>query len=558
MTINSRSAARRFFKVINLFVRIFWSFFSLKFKALWHKPGWKDTRREELYFLEARRFRNTAVEMGGLLIKLGQFLSTRVDILPQSATRELAGLQDEVPAVAFQDIAALLVNEFNMPLHEVYAHMDETPLASASLGQVHQAELPGGEIVAVKVLRPGIERLIDIDLRAMRRVIGGLKLLTDWQKWVDFDAIYEEFAVTLREELDYLQEGKNAETIAQNSAADPDLIVPRIHWDYTRRRVLTMEFMQGMKVTDYQSLEKAGINRSRLAQKLLEIYVKQILVDGFFHADPHPGNLFIDAEGRIIMIDFGMMGTISPDLRNTLIQMVLAMVAREHHKVVFYLKQVGFVRRDADDEILARAVGLFLEQTLGEGLKSFDQDVMILLDDLEKLLYEQPFQIPARFTFLGRALGTLYGICIGLDSKISFLDAGKPYLKQFMPKQARPSQIIKEKGAALGTALVEVPPLLEKTLRRAEQGQLEVKIPLKNVEAALMQNAQASYAIAWGIVLGSSLLGTVYLYVHHFTVAARWGGAASVIFFLILLAKTRTRQRSRMPRHPEGIPKGRY
>lgn len=548
---------RRFFKVINLFIQIFWSFFSLKFKALWHKPGWKDIRREELYLLEARRFRNTAVEMGGLLIKLGQFLSTRVDILPPSATRELAGLQDEVPPVAFQDIVALLESEFNKPLQEVYDDMDETPLASASLGQVHRAQLSSGEIVAVKVLRPGIEKLIDIDLRAMRRVIDGIKLLTDWSKWVDFDAIYEEFAVTLLEELDYLQEGRNAETIAQNSAADPDLVVPHIHWEYTRQRVLTMEFMQGMKVTDYQGLEAAGLSRPRLASKLLEIYVKQILVDGFFHADPHPGNLFIDADGRVIMIDFGMMGTISPDLRATLIQMVLAMVEREHRKVVFYLKQVGFLRRDADDEILAQAVGLFLEQILGEGLKSFDQDVMILLDDLEKLLYEQPFQIPAQFTFLGRALGTLYGICIGLDSKISFLDAGKPYLKQFMPKQARPSQIIKDKGTALGKALVEVPPLLEKTLRRAEQGRLEVKIPLKDIEAALLQNTQASYAVAWAIVLASSLLGTVYLYVHHFTVAARWGVAISGLIFLILLGKTRANQSRRALRHPEGIPKGR-
>ena len=512
MKYNSWVGLKRFYKVIKLFINIFWAFYSLRIKALWHADGWKEKRRNELYFSEARRFRITAVEMGGLLIKLGQFLSTRVDILPQSTTRELAGLQDEVPPVAYQDICQVLASEFGRPFNEVYSYLDHSPQASASLGQVHQAKLPDGQLVAVKILRPGIEKLIEIDLRAMRQVIKFLQWFTNWQQWVDFDAIYREFADTLREELNYLQEGKNAETIARNSVQDPDLIVPRIHWDYTRQRVLTMEFMEGMKVSDYESLERAGVNRSKLAHKLLEIYIKQILVDGFFHADPHPGNLFIDSTGKVIMIDFGMVGTIAPDLRDTLIKMVLAMVGRDHLQVVFYLKQVGFVRREADNELLARAIGLFLEQILGTGINLRNNDMGSLLEDLEELLYEQPFQIPAKFTFMGRALGTLYGLCIGLDADISFLDAAKPYLKQFMPEEARPWTIIKEKGAALGNALVEVPPLLEKVLRRTERGDLELKLPLRNLEEAIEQNTRANHAIAWGIVFGATLLSSVYLY----------------------------------------------
>ncbi len=557
MKYNPWVGIKRFYKVINLFLKMFWAFYSLKIKALWHAAGWKEKRRNELYLSEAQRFRHTAVEMGGLLIKLGQFLSTRVDILPQSTTRELAGLQDEVPPVAYQDICKVLESEFGQPLTEVYPYLAEIPQASASLGQVHQAKLPDGQLVAVKILRPGIEKLIDIDLRAMKQVINFLKWFTDWQQWVDFDAIYREFADTLREELNYLQEGKNAETIAQNNAQDPGLIVPRIHWDYTRQRVLTMEFMEGMKVTDYESLAKAGVSRPKLAHKLLEIYIKQILIDGFFHADPHPGNLFIDPAGKVIMIDFGMVGTISPELRDTLIKMVLAMVGRDHLQVVFYLKQVGFVRREADNELLARAVGLFLEQILGTGINLLNNDMGSLLEDLEELLYEQPFQIPAKFTFMGRALGTLYGLCIGLDKDISFLDAAKPYLKQFMPEEARPWSIIKEKGAALGTALVEVPALLEKVLRRAERGDLELKLPLRNLEEAIEQNTRASYAIAWGIAFGASLLVSVYLYVQHFIIEARWGLAACFIFFLILLAKTRFNRRRPVLRHPGGISKGR-
>lgn len=557
MKYNSWMGIKRFFRVISLFFHIFWSFYSLKIKTLWHADGWKEERREELYVSEARLFRNTAVEMGGLLIKLGQFFSTRVDIFPQSTTRELANLQDEVPAVDFKEICQVLEREFGKPLHEIYPVLDLNPLASASLGQVHEAELFGGDKVAVKILRPHIEKLIDIDLRAVRQVIGWIKFFTDWQRWVDFDAIYREFEETLREELNYLQEGKNAETIAANSAEDKELIVPKIYWDYTRQRVLTMEYMDGFKVTDYAGLEKAGIDRAKLARRLLEIYVKQILVDGFFHADPHPGNLFIAPDGKVIMIDFGMVGSISPELKDKLIKMVLAMVDRDNLQVVYYLKQVGFLRRDADDNLIARAVGVFLEQLLGQGIDLFDNDLKNLLDDLEEILYEQPFQIPARFTFLGRALGTLYGICIGLDKDISFLDAGKPYLKQFMPEEARPLKLIKDKAVAWGSALIEGPPLLTKVLRQVERGDLELKLPLKNLQENLEQNTRANLAIAWGIVLAAVMLSTVCLYVNGFTVEARWGAGATLIVTLLFISKTKIQSRKRILHHPEAIKKNR-
>lgn len=557
MYYNSFIGIKRFFTVMNLNISIFWAFYSLKFKAIWHEAGWKEKRREELYLSEAQRFRRTAVELGGLLIKLGQFLSTRVDILPQSTTRELAGLQDEVPPVAYHEICKVLSNEFGRPLLDVYSYLEEKPLASASLGQVHKATLPDGQLAAVKVLRPGIEKLIDIDLRAMRQVIKLLKWFTNWQQWVDFDAIYREFADTLWEELNYLQEGKNAETIARNNAQDPNLIVPRIYWDFTRQRVLTMEFMAGMKITDYASLEAAAVSRSKLASRLLEIYIKQILVDGFFHADPHPGNLFIDPAGRVILLDFGMVGTIDPKLRDTLIKMVLAMVGRDHQQVVFYLKQVGFVRWDANNELLARSIGLFLEQVLGKGMNLQNNDMRVLLEDLEELLYEQPFQIPAKFTFMGRALGTLYGLCVGLDESISFLDAAKPYLKQFMPKEAHPFKIIKEKGTAIGTALIEVPPLLEKVLRRAESGNLELKLPLRSLEEAIEQNTRASHAIAWAVALAALLLSSVFLYTQHFIIEARWTLAGTGLAFFAFLRKTRSPRSKRVFQHPEGLKKRR-
>jgi predicted unusual protein kinase regulating ubiquinone biosynthesis (AarF/ABC1/UbiB family) len=257
------------------------------------------------------------------------------------------------------------------------------------------------------------------------------------------------------------------------------------------------------------------------------------------------------------MIDFGMVGSISPELKEKLIKMVLAMVDRDNIQVVYYLKQVGFLRRDADDTLIARAVGVFLEQLLGQGTDLFQNDLKDLLDDLEEILYEQPFQIPARFTFLGRALGTLYGICIGLDKDISFLDAAKPYLKQFMPKEARPLKLIKDKAAVLGSSLVEVPPLMAKVLRQAERGDLELKLPLKNLQENMEQNTRASLAIAWAIVFAAVLLCSVYLYVHGFIMEARWGMGVTIITGLVFFTKTKMNNRKRVMHHPEGIKKTR-
>ncbi len=326
--------------------------------------------------------------------------------------------------------------------------------------------------MAVKIQRPGIEELVDTDLKAVRRVIDLIKRLTDWEQYADFDAIYREFSTIVHEELDYIHEGHNAETIAANLAGDQDVIIPRIYWEYTTRRVLTMEFEEGMKITDYEGLAKAGVNRHNLALKLLQIYIKQILVDGFFHADPHPGNIFVTPAGRIILIDFGMVGVISRPLRENLVKLTRAMVQRDYDQVVALLKKVGFLRRGADAGVLARAIGLFMEQVLGEGEGLFSGDLEEILENMETLLYEHPFQIPANFTFLGRALGTVYGLCVGLDPEINFLDEARPYVTEFTRENINLWDIVKEKATTIGNSLVELPPLAERVLRKAERGDL--------------------------------------------------------------------------------------
>lgn len=541
---------QRSYIVIKLFIDIFWAFYSLRFKKLGHKADWVVARREQLYVSQARYFRVTAVKLGGLLIKLGQFLSTRVDILPQASIKELTGLQDEVAEVPFEEIRLLAEAELEQPLEQVFVDFDHQPLASASLGQVHKACLQDGRKVAVKIQRPGIDELVNIDLKSMHKVVNFIKLATDWQRFIDLDAIYQEFADTIREELDYIQEGYNAETIAANSQADDMFAAPTIYWDYTTRRVLTMEFMEGIKITEYDRIVAAGLDRQELAARLLGIYVRQILVDGFYHADPHPGNLFVTAEGVIIMVDFGMVGAVSAEMRPLLVDLVRALTQRDYFEVVEQLKRLGFLHRDFDNLLLVRAVSIFLEHTLGSVQDISSTDLQDFLKDLERLLYEQPFQIPARFTFLGRALGTLYGICIGLDPEINFVDVSRPYVDKFLGSTNSIYKIALEKVRGLGKALLDLPVLMERVFIKAERGDLHIKMDAPDFKESMAENTRALLSLGWALVFGFILLASALLLSNQYVPEARIGALLSLLPLLLMIRSRRKPVRRKAPHPP--------
>jgi len=466
-------------------------------------------------------------------------------------------LQDEVKSVPFTQLRDLAESEFAAPLDHVFESIAEQPLASASLGQVHLGRLSTGETVAVKIQRPGIEDLVATDLKAVGRIVQLIRRFTNWERFIDLEAIYKEFSETLWDELDYLKEGKNAETISANNQDDQDLIIPRIYWQYTTRRVLTMEYIEGIKVTDLDGMARQGINRQVLASRLLQVYIKQVLIDGFFHADPHPGNLFVSSDGKLIMIDFGMVGRIPADQRDTLIEMVFAMVNRDFPKVVEYLKIVGFIRYDAEERLIIRAVSLFLEQALGNRQELSQKDLNAILKDLEVLLYEQPFQVPANFTFLGRALGTLYGICVKLDPDISFLDVARPYIDQISPKEKSLWKIVREKGPLWGFSLLEIPLLAEKVLRKADIGELTLRIPFDDIKEEIIHNSRSNRGIAWMLAFGFTLLTSAYLKINQESRLSLYSLAASILFLIIsaLSFRRRTRAPRRIIRHPQVIPR---
>ncbi len=446
-----------------------------------------------------REFRQTAVALGGLLIKLGQFLGARADLLPPEALEVLAGLQDEVPPENFADIRRVVEKELGAPLYEVFASFDPEPAGSASLGQVHHARLHDGREVAVKVQRPGIDRIIQLDLASFRFVLGVVRrLVPRVARIIDLRMLYREFSRTVYEELDYQHESRNARQFAQMFAEDNGIGACVPLEAYTTKRVLTLTWVDGIKISQTDQLDAAGVDRSLLAVQLVNSYFKQVLEAGFFHADPHPGNIFVqpnasaDGGPRLVFVDFGMMGTITPRLRQGMLDCFAGMTRGDAAQTVRGLDALGFLGEDADREVIEQAVGLMLghfRQLPFGHIRSVNQREV--MGDIGSVLYEQPLRLPAQFAFFGRMVGMLTGLATTLDPNFNFLAVATPYAQQFLGVSGGIDSLLAllgvgsledlgrnalRDGIATARSLIELPRRLDRVLARAERGDLHVVV----------------------------------------------------------------------------------
>ncbi len=402
--------------------------------------GWSARTRSERSRRTAVRFRALAISMGGLMIKVGQFLSARLDVLPPEITEELAGLQDEVPPESFEAICAEAERDLGQSLSAHYAWLDETPLAAASLGQAHRARLREADAaevgftdVVVKIQRPHIEQIVEVDLAALRRVGGWLQRYEPIAKRADVNALVEEFAATTHDEIDYLAEASNAETFAANFEGSPWVHVPQVAWELTTRRVLTLEDVTAIKLGDYDAISAAGIDRSEVAEVLLGTYMQQIFEDGFVHADPHPGNLFVtplesvDANGnrewRLTFIDFGMVSRVPENLREGLREAVIAVGTQDGARLVKSFKTLDVLLPTADLQLIEMAsmqvFDRFGGMSMGD-LREIDHAEMMSFGlQFRELILNLPFQLPENLLLLGRSVAILSGMCTGLDPEFN-------------------------------------------------------------------------------------------------------------------------------------------
>lgn len=509
-------------------------------------------KQQALYRKQAAYFTTTAMDMGGLIIKLGQHVSAQVDMLPKEVIEELSKLQDSVEFVDFSEIQQKIERELGGSISEMYAEFSATPIAAASFGQVHRATLRTGEQVAVKVMRPGVEDIIAIDWKSIQVAISLLKrqkMITDF---MDLDAVYDEFHDTIMEELDYQQEGRNAEEFKQQLAHRKDVVIPHIHWSCTTSQVLTMEFMEGVKINDFAKLEAWGVDRTRLATSLIEMFVEQILLNGLFHADPHPGNVLVQPDGTIALIDFGMVGRIPKDMKTQMVALLLAVYLKDAHGAIDALNKLRFLRRNVDLEVFSRNLTLLFEQINGD---TFDLSFVTSGDNVEELrnfLYSQPFQLPANTTFLGKAIGTVYGLCTGLDPELDLVGTVKPYVEQVVRRDLRGSVISKvvEDGKNMLKDILPTTKKFMSAIDKMDSGGLRVKLA-SSLEQKLIEtqnkNTQRLIATIIGAVL---LLAGVNLWNEVNPIVSYVLGTLGL---LVMLSQLRTRQGRRDERHARQI-----
>ncbi len=522
----------RYLRVAFFFARAFLSFIGWNL-LLGRVPGLRGyVRRTNMsrWRTYARRFRRLAVANGGVLIKLGQFMSIRVDVLPPAVTDELKGLQDEVPSERPDDIRALIASEFGRPADEVFAWFAPEPIAAASLAQVHPARLQDGEEVVVKVQRPGIERLVATDLAALQLAVTWLKWYRPISRRVDLDQLYAEFSSTTRAELDFIAEGRNADRFAANFADEPGVYIADVFWKYTTRRVLTLENVASIKIDDVSAIEAAGISRAQVARRLYDVYLEQIFVHHFVHADPHPGNLFVHplpsdpgAEPaaptpfEIIFVDFGMVAVIPERLRTSLRDYVIAVGTRDAHLMVQAYVDLGVLLPGADrkrlealhETLLARFGGVSIGKLSGLAMQQA-QDLVIEYRDL---VYEMPFQFPTDMLFAVRAVVILSGMATALDLGFDPWAATLPFAERMAGEEvSRNWRGWLEDATHLGRLALSLPGRAERLLAQVERGELAATYSLApDAAKALRRIERAVDRLTWGVIAAGLLVAGVLL-----------------------------------------------
>jgi predicted unusual protein kinase regulating ubiquinone biosynthesis (AarF/ABC1/UbiB family) len=480
----------------------------------------------------AASFRELAVEMGGVLIKLGQFLSSRADVMPPEITKELAALQDEVPPDPFPPVKSLIEKELGAPLEELFSRFVEEPQSGASLGQTYYAWLPEGERVIVKAQRPAIEELVATDLAAIKRAIGLIKWYPALRRRVNLDALLEEFTRVTYGELDYIAEAHNADELRSNFADNPDIFIPAPFWSHTTKRVLTLERADAIKITDYEGLTAADIDRGEVAERVFGTYVQQMLIDGFFHADPHPGNLFVEPRGPepeddnesrdfvVTFVDFGMMGRVTPREKALFRDLAIHVFNRDVPAALTDMQRLGFILPGTDTKPLERALYMLIDRYYGLSVREFaniDIDEMLAMAyELRDIIYEFPFQIPIDYVLLARALGILEGLCAGLDPDFNGFVVAEPYVKQLMTMElagkSTADRVISE-IQSFATLVWQLPHDLERFLSETARGELEVRVaPTKELDRLVGRLEHAVGRLIDVIAFASFLLAGVLLF----------------------------------------------
>ncbi|WP_410766639.1 ABC1 kinase family protein [Haloferax sp. DFSO60] len=469
--------------------------------------------------------------LGPTFIKLGQLLSTRPDILPPQYIDVLGTLQDDVPPAPWEESKVVLEEELG-PIDEAFDSFDTNPISGASLGQVYVAEYEGEE-VAVKIRRPGIEELVEADLRVVRWSLPLLMRFIGEGRAFSLENLADEFAKTIREEMDYDEEARTLEAIQQNFADNDSLVIPTPVHERSDDRVLTMEYLPGTKINNVERLDELGIDRTALATNLQRIYLQMIVDDGVFHADPHPGNLSVTDDGKIIFYDFGMHGEVDPFIQGKIVEFYIAVANQDVDAILDTLIEMGTLSPNVDRQVMGDVMELAIADARGDDIEQYR--VNQILEQVESTIYEFPLRLPRNLALVLRVAGVVEGVCVTLDPDFDFISVATSYLTEEGYREESIEKIAKgvgQQAQKTAQSLFRVPPKLERVLDRADRDNLTVNVKLEDGKGVFDRLAKR---LIYGIFLSFGFVSTVLVYALNPENLVAVGAAGIPTVFVALL-----------------------
>ena len=447
------------------------------------------------------RIRQVIEELGPTYVKIGQIASTRADIIPEEILKELEKLQDNVPSFSFEQVTRIIEEELGSPMKEVFSWIDEGAIAAASIGQVHRAQLRTGELVAVKVQRPQIKAMIETDLEILLDLATLAEHRMERMERLQLRDVVEEFAKSLRNELDYSIEARNAEKIAKQFKKDPTIHIPAIYWDYSTRTVLTMEFVEGLKLNQFEE-EKKGYDRKVIAEQLVRAIFHQVLIEGFFHADPHPGNIFLLQGGVVSFIDFGMVGRLTLEMKQNFASLVIGMMRQSTESMIKVILRMGIVPDEVNLPLLTNDVDELREKYMDVPMSRISLGESI--SDLFKVVFRHRIRIPSDFTLLAKCLLTLEGVVEKLDPQLSIMDMAEPFGIRLLKERYRASTIagrIWHNLTDYSDLLVDLPKQMKDLMRNLVRGRIRLEVSVPELDIFLRKLDRITNQISFSIVL---------------------------------------------------------
>jgi predicted unusual protein kinase regulating ubiquinone biosynthesis (AarF/ABC1/UbiB family) len=529
-------------------LRVVASYLSLRFQMKFRSPAYLDELMRRKNLVNARRIHRTISRLQGLFIKVGQLISIMTNFLPEEFRAELEALQDKVPPRPYSDVEKRVREELGKTPREAFAEFDERPVASASIGQVHRAKLHTGEAVAVKVQYPDIEEIVRLDLRALRWIFDVVSYFVPYR---GLDGIYREIRAMILQELDFRQEADNVGKIAAQFPGRTDVAFPTVRRELSTGRILTTEWIEAVKVSDRVRLTALGVDRSRLARRVVQAYCQQIFTDGIYHADPHPGNLMVRSSANgdftVVFIDFGAVAEVSPRMRRGIADLIQAALARDTPKLVQAMKDMGFIARGADPAIFDKVID-FLHQKFQEEIQlesfslkdvKFDPEKSLEnLADLRRMDVSirdmaDHFHVPKEWILLERTVLLLMGLCTDLDPALNPMDVIRPYLEEFVLGKDRDwSNLLVNTTKDIATTVLALPTEVKKFLSRAQRGELEIRFRGIEEHARLIYGL--GHQLIWAaMTITAGAFGLVFdgrgekHYAHY-----SWGAASVFGFFM--------------------------